>query len=78
MMNDLLTSGIEVLLVGMGTVYAFLALLVFAIAGMSKLIRRFFPEMPADFNDAHAFSGGDKAVVAAIMAAVHQYRNKHR
>ncbi|OQW79842.1 MAG: sodium pump decarboxylase subunit gamma [Proteobacteria bacterium ST_bin11] len=76
-MNEMLSSGIELMLIGMGIVYAFLAMLIVAINVMSKLIVRYFPEMPAKFSDQPAGAGNDKAVIAAITAAVHQYRKKH-
>lgn len=75
-MNELLTSGIELMLIGMGIVYAFLAMLIVAVNLMSTLVRRYFPEMPPKF-DPPIVVGADKAVVAAITAAVHQYRKKH-
>lgn len=77
-MNEMLTSGIEVMLIGMGMVYAFLAMLIVAINLMSAFIQRYFPELPAQYPDAPVAQSGDKAVVAAITAVVHQYRKKHR
>lgn len=41
-MNEMLSSGIELMLIGMGIVFAFLAMLVVAIGFMSTLIQRFF------------------------------------
>lgn len=60
----------------MGIVYVFLIMLVFAINGMSALVQRYFPATPAKTYTATGLT--DKATVAAITAAVHQYRNKHR
>jgi oxaloacetate decarboxylase (Na+ extruding) subunit gamma len=37
MMNELLSTGIEVMLLGMGIVYSFLAMLVVAIKAMSSV-----------------------------------------
>lgn len=76
-MNEMLSSGIELMLIGMGMVYAFLAMLVVAINLMSRLVCRYFPDMPAKFPDQPITAGNDKAVIAAITAAVHQYRKKH-
>src|SRR5512136_1970277 len=76
-MNEMLTAGIELLLIGMGMVYAFLAMLVIPINVMTAFVRRYFPEMPPKFAEPVVAAGADKAVVAAIMAAVHQYRKKH-
>ncbi len=77
-MNEMLSSGIELMLIGMGMVYAFLAMLVVAINTMSNLVRRYFPEVPSKFPEQPVVAGNDKAVIAAITAAVLQYRKKHK
>ena len=70
MASDLLHQGLQLMLVGMGTVFVFLAILVDATTLMSRLIVRFQGE--ADPNAAG--SEVDSAVIAAITAAVTQYR----
>lgn len=75
-MAELMSSGVELMIVGMGIVFLFLALLVVAINMMSTLIQRFFPEEPKTANVVKIDT--DKATVAAISAAVHQYRSKNR
>jgi len=75
-MNELMSSGIELMLIGMGMVYAFLAMLIVAIKTMSALVLKFFPEMPAG-RHAGSHHGEDLGTIAAISAAVHQYRNKY-
>ena len=74
-MNELLSSGIELMLLGMGIVYGFLAMLVVTITAMSNLLQRYFPDIP----DLHLTGShtDDPGVAAAIIAAVHQYRKKH-
>jgi oxaloacetate decarboxylase gamma subunit len=74
-MNDLLTAGIELMLIGMGIVFAFLAMLVFVIGSMSTFIQRYFPELPAQHPAGKAID--DAGVVAAIAAALQQYRKKY-
>lgn len=78
-MNEMMTVGVEIMLIGMGIVYAFLAMLILAINGMSSLIRRYFPEIPVAKNSGPhpATQGNDPGTVAAIAAAIHQYRQKH-
>jgi len=71
-MNELLYSGIELMLVGMGIVFTFLGMLVVVINAMSVLVQRFFPEHPAV-----AQSAEDPRMIAAITAAVHEYRKKY-
>ena len=76
-MSDLLSSGIELMVAGMGIVFLFLAMLVLAINLMSALVLRFFPDAPI-VSKAPATIASDKQVVAAITAAVHQYRRDHQ
>jgi oxaloacetate decarboxylase (Na+ extruding) subunit gamma len=75
-MTEEIRSGIELMFVGMGIVFLFLVMLVFAINLMSALVQRYFPDASSKLHD---IPGGiDKGTVAAITAAVHQYRNKHQ
>ncbi len=76
-MNELVSSGIELMLIGMGIVYGFLAMLIVAIKGMSGLLLRFFPELPAGQHAGH-HHGDDLGTIAAISAAVQQYRKKYQ
>ncbi len=73
-MNEMLSSGVEIMLLGMGIVYGFLAMLVMAIGAMSKLVLRYFPDHPLNPRQHQIEEAG---VMAAITAAVHQYRRKH-
>jgi len=81
--GSLLSQGFELMLIGMGTVFSFLTLLVFATHGMSTLARRLQPDAPAAPGAAlnqppsHSQAGNDPAVVAAITAAIHQHRSVH-
>ncbi len=77
-MTELMMSGIELMVVGMGIVYLFLIVLVFAIYLMSSLVQRFFPEAPpAALSVPTISTHDDKSTIAAIAAAVHQYRKTH-
>jgi oxaloacetate decarboxylase gamma subunit len=68
MSNELIDQGVTLLLAGMGTVFAFLTMLVVAITLMSKLLtRRREPPATADISDAE---------VAAISAAIVAHRQK--
>jgi oxaloacetate decarboxylase (Na+ extruding) subunit gamma len=75
-MLELITSGVELMLAGMGIVFAFLAMLIGAINVMSGIISRFYPEPPN--VETPVSLSTDKATVAAISAAVHQYRTKYK
>jgi oxaloacetate decarboxylase (Na+ extruding) subunit gamma len=74
-MTDQIRSGIELMFAGMGIVFVFLAMLVVAINLMSAVVQRYFPDGSTKFRNIS--SGIDKNTVAAITAAVHQYRSKH-
>jgi oxaloacetate decarboxylase gamma subunit len=74
-MNELLSSGMELMLIGMGIVFSFLALLVLSIISMSKLVQRYFPEISTSHLPVSPHD--DPGIVAAITAAVQQYRKKH-
>ena len=78
-MTEQMSKGIELMLAGMGIVFLFLTMLVLAINLMSSLIERFFPEAPNLVGTVTTTSNGiDKNIVAAIAAAVHQHRSKHK
>jgi oxaloacetate decarboxylase (Na+ extruding) subunit gamma len=74
-MNEMLSAGIELMLIGMGIVFAFLAMLVVAITTMSSVVQRYFPDVPSSHLPGQHFD--DPGVIAAISAAVHQYRKKY-
>lgn len=78
-MTELMSSGVELMFAGMGIVFLFLTMLVVAINIMSSLVQRFFPDAPIQLTTATTVSSGiDKSIIAAIAAAVHQHRNKHK
>ena len=78
-MTELMSSGIELMLVGMGIVFLFLTMLVIVINMMSMLIQRFLPETPPTaLTVPNIAAGVDKNTIAAISAAVHAYRNRHK
>jgi oxaloacetate decarboxylase (Na+ extruding) subunit gamma len=74
-MTEQISSGVELMFAGMGIVFIFLTMLVIAINLMSAVVQRYFPDPSPKFSGVSV--GIDKSTVAAITAAVHQYRNKH-
>ena len=69
-MTPLLASGVELMLIGMGTVFFFLTLLVFATGLMSSMVRRFVPSsIPVETPAAQA-----EEDIAAISAAISVHR----
>jgi oxaloacetate decarboxylase gamma subunit len=78
-MSELMSRGLELMFAGMGIVFLFLTMLVYAINMMSGLVQRYFPEEPvASINIPATHNASvDKSHIAAITAAVHQYRSSH-
>jgi oxaloacetate decarboxylase gamma subunit len=68
MESSLLNQGLELMLVGMGTVFVFLTLLVIAMSVMGGIVGRISPRVADGPNDDE---------VAAITAAVVAHRNKN-
>ena len=76
-MNEAMSQGAVLMLLGMGIVFSFLSLLVVALGLMSRVLKESEPEpastapigmAPADLNDPELLS--------AITAAVHSFRAK--
>lgn len=74
-MSELLANGLEITLIGMGVVFVLLTLLVFVVAGMSKLAH-FLEGAPEPAQSPAA--AGDERLTAVITAAIHAYRARHR
>ena len=68
MANGLINEGLTLMLVGMGTVFVFLTLLVAATTLMSRLVTRFQP--------GSAVGGDSDAEIATIAAAIAAHRRK--
>jgi oxaloacetate decarboxylase gamma subunit len=73
---DMLLAGAKLMLIGMGIVYLFLALLVAIIGATAKLLRRYGPETASLPDLVAQAEPGEADVVAAIAAAVHRYRHR--
>ncbi len=69
MTGDLLSQGVELMLVGMGTVFVFLSALVIATTLMSRAVMRWAP-LTIESSEAEAEE------VAAITAAIAQHRRR--
>lgn len=82
-MDELMSDAIELMVAGMGFVFTFLVILVFATLLMSKLILRFSPPepvTPAKASRAKA-SRPDKVdpdTAEAIKKAIAQFRSRHK
>jgi oxaloacetate decarboxylase gamma subunit len=66
--NEILNQGLTLMLAGMGTVFAFLTVLVFAMTVMSRVI--------AFFQGRSASDDATEEEIAAISAAVSRHRGQ--
>ncbi len=80
--SDLLMEGVELMALGMGSVFIFLILLVFVTTLMSKFLSRFFPEaLPVPKPAAKPSAAApaiDSELMAVIGAAIKQHRSRRR
>ncbi len=78
MVSDMLLSGLELMLLGMGMVFLFLVLLIIMMQAMSRLASRLVPETPMSDTLPHprTVGGGstDPRIIAAIAVAVRRFR----
>lgn len=82
-MSDLLANALELLMLGMGFVYLFLTILVYATTFMSKLVLKYAPEpTPPASKQIQAApqnaSSSDEQLLAVLSAAVEKYRSDQK
>jgi oxaloacetate decarboxylase (Na+ extruding) subunit gamma len=72
--SDLLLQGVNLMLLGMGIVFVFLAILVVALNGMSRLAASIaVPDEPQAIT--HGVTGeNDAELIAVITAAINRFR----
>ena len=73
--DPMVMEGVQLMLVGMGTVFVFLTLLVFAVRVMSAMILKSAPQTQAQIDTSKV---SPTAVPAAHVAAVAAAIKKHR
>lgn len=79
--TDLLLEGVEILFLGMGSVFIFLAVLVFVLKGMSHLSRIITPEeATAGVSTVvdRVVEQEEDELLAVISAAAAIYRSRHK
>jgi len=78
--GEMLTSGVKLMLIGMGIVYTFLLLLVWVIQQTHKIIHRLEQQSPPIATETARVSiaepSDDNSTIAAIAAAIHRYEQK--
>lgn len=80
--NNLINEGLTLMVFGMGFVFVFLTLLVFATGFMSKMVGKYLPEpvpaAPKAAPKAAPAAAVDNAqLIAVISAAIRQHRERH-
>lgn len=82
-MSELMSEGVTLMLLGMGFVFSFLVVLIFATTAMSKVVVKFFPEpepvTPAPVAPTPTSGGGvDPQLLAVLKAAVKEHRSRQK
>ncbi len=79
MLADPVVQGAKIMILGMGTVFAFLSLMVAILYVQAWVVSQWFPAPPASGPGTGPGEGGeDPGVVPAIVAAVRKHRNSTR
>lgn len=79
MQDTLIDQGFSLMLYGMGTVFIFLTILVFATWLMSTLVNKFAPETPAEQKPQPTTSNGSTNTPSPqILDAIKQAISAHR
>jgi len=73
-MDELINQGLQLMALGMGTVFLFLSLLIFVITLVSRVIQKY--ELKTEQPVGTSSSSHDD-LVDVISAAVQQYRSDH-
>ncbi len=76
METNLVVEGFKFMALGMGTVFLFLALLIFFMNLMSIVVHKFFPEPQASDETSAGNKQDNKKVIAAITAAIAHHRQQ--
>lgn len=75
METNLVLEGIKFMGLGMGAVFLFLAVMIFFMGAMSKIIHKFFPEVqPSTGSSSKNTQNNQNKIVAAITAAIKHHR----
>lgn len=78
--NQLLADAVSLMVLGMGTVFVFLTLLVYLTSLMSVAVNRLIPAptaVPQPPNPASASTAADDSLPVVISAAIHAHRSRH-
>ena len=78
---NLVAEALKFMALGMGVVFLFLVIMIFALKLQAKLIAKYFPEKPAETSEwkpqaVQSSATDDKDVTAAITAAIMHYNKQ--
>ncbi len=71
---NLVFEGVKFMVLGMGTVFAFLIILIFAMNFQAKIITKYFPEPEAAPTPPTPVQGNKNSKIAAITAAIMHHK----
>jgi len=77
--TNLVGEAVKFMILGMGIVYLFLTIMIFALKLQAKLIAKFFPEENKTTiakKEVKTTESEDSAIIAAITAAIIHHNNK--
>jgi len=75
--GQLLSEALELMVLGLGTVFVILTILVFVTATMSALVKKYAPVQPAGQSPTGTpAQPEDQTLLAVIAAAIHAHRNR--
>ena len=75
METNLIAEAAKFMLLGMGIVFLFLVVMIFALKLQAKIISKFFPDKKVASNKPVLSSSDNTAKIAAIVAAVQHHKN---
>lgn len=73
--SELISEGLNLMLLGMGTVFVFLTILVFVTTLMSSLVQKYATIEPTKEKPTGA-AIDEQRLIAVISAAIHAHRSK--
>jgi len=76
METNLVIEGFKFMILGMGTVFAFLIIMIVCMNFMSNIIHKYFPEPQANADVPSSTQKDNKKIVAAITAAIAHHRRQ--
>lgn len=76
--SSLISEGAMLMLLGMGTVFVFLSLLVLMMTLISSLVQRFLPATPESGDFLTSADIPPATLLALVSAAIHRHRQQNR